>query len=146
MRQRKADNLTARRANALLLLDDGLNCKQIAKVLYIDAETVRLWRKLYENQGIIDAENGLELKNYSKREGLLTRQQEGELIRHFTQDPARSTHAVRTFIEAGFGARYAQSGAIKLMHRLGFCYKKPKPLALGPLLATRKPRSPDTTS
>jgi transposase len=127
LRQRKADNLTARRANALLLLDDGLNCKQIAKVLYIDAETVRLWRKLYENKGI----NGLELKDYSKREGLLNRQQEGELIRHFTQNPARSTHAVRTFIEARFDAHYAQSGAIKLMHRLGFCYKKPKPLPLG---------------
>ena len=49
LRQRKADNLTSRRANALLLLDDGLSGEQIAKVLYIDAETVRLWRKLYEN-------------------------------------------------------------------------------------------------
>jgi len=33
----------ARRANATLLLDDGLSCEAIAKVLYIDDDTVRGW-------------------------------------------------------------------------------------------------------
>ena len=31
----------ARRANALLLLDDGMSCAQIAKVLFLDDDTVR---------------------------------------------------------------------------------------------------------
>ena len=31
----------ARRANALLLLDDGMSCSQIAKVLFLDDDTVR---------------------------------------------------------------------------------------------------------
>jgi hypothetical protein len=38
----------ARRANAMLLLDDGLSCEAIAKVFYIDDDTVRGW---YERWG-----------------------------------------------------------------------------------------------
>ena len=30
----------ARRANAVLLLDDGLSCVEVAKVLYLDDDTV----------------------------------------------------------------------------------------------------------
>ena len=37
----------ARRANALLLLDDGMSCSQIAKVLFLDDDTVRNWHKQY---------------------------------------------------------------------------------------------------
>jgi len=33
----------ARRANALLLLDESLSCEAIARVLYIDDHTVRGW-------------------------------------------------------------------------------------------------------
>jgi len=127
LRQRKADNLTARRANAVLLRDDGFDTGQVARVLYIDAETVRCWRRLYQSKGI----EGLQLKDYPAREGRLNRQQECELKRHFTRRPPSSTHAVRAFIEQRFGVRYAQSGAIKSMHRLGFSYKKPKALPLG---------------
>jgi transposase len=32
-----------RRANALLLLDDGLSCETVAKVLYLDDDTIRYW-------------------------------------------------------------------------------------------------------
>ena len=38
-RQRE-DHEVARRANALLLLDDGMSCAQIAKVLFLDDDTV----------------------------------------------------------------------------------------------------------
>lgn len=34
-----------RRANAILLLDDGLSCEAVAKVLYIDDDTVRGWHE-----------------------------------------------------------------------------------------------------
>ena len=41
----------ARRANALLLLDEGKPCTDIAKVLYIDDDTVRCWHKQYVQGG-----------------------------------------------------------------------------------------------
>lgn len=49
-RQRK-DHGVARRANALLLLDDGKSCLEIAQVLYLDDDTVRGWHKQYVAKG-----------------------------------------------------------------------------------------------
>ena len=40
-----------RRANALLLLDDGLSCESVAKVLYLDDDTIRGWHKSYVEGG-----------------------------------------------------------------------------------------------
>jgi transposase len=41
----------ARRANALVLLDDGMSCEAIAKVLLLDDDTIRTWYRLYEEDG-----------------------------------------------------------------------------------------------
>ena len=42
----------ARRANALLLLDEGMSCEAIAKVLFLDDDTIRSWHRLYREEGI----------------------------------------------------------------------------------------------
>jgi hypothetical protein len=42
----------ARRASALVLLDDGMSCGAVAKVLLLDDDTVRTWYRLYENEAI----------------------------------------------------------------------------------------------
>src|SRR5208282_5739667 len=42
----------ARRANALVLLDDGMSCEAVASVLLLDDDTVRTWYRLYEEEGI----------------------------------------------------------------------------------------------
>jgi transposase len=42
----------ARRANRLVLLDDGMSCGEVAKVLLLDDDTVRTWYRLYEDEGI----------------------------------------------------------------------------------------------
>ncbi|MEM7620369.1 MAG: hypothetical protein AAF228_07885 [Pseudomonadota bacterium] len=36
VRNAKAESRVTRRANGILLLDDGLSCAQVAKVLYMD--------------------------------------------------------------------------------------------------------------
>ena len=46
----------ARRANAVLLLDDGLSCEEVAKVLYVDDDTVRSWRRAYDERGVAGLE------------------------------------------------------------------------------------------
>ena len=40
----------------ILLLDHGLSCEQVAKVLFLDDDTVRGWRKLYGERGIAGLE------------------------------------------------------------------------------------------
>ena len=47
VKRQREDYGVARRANALLLLDDGMSCSQIAKVLFLDDDTVRSWHKQY---------------------------------------------------------------------------------------------------
>jgi transposase len=47
-----AANRLSRRANALVLLDDGMSYAAVAKVLLLDDDTVRTWRLLYEEDGI----------------------------------------------------------------------------------------------
>src|SRR5665647_105047 len=51
-RNGSAAHRLARRANALVLLDDGMSCEAIAKVLLLDDDTIRTWYCLYEEDGI----------------------------------------------------------------------------------------------
>jgi transposase len=126
LRQRKADWLIVRRANALLLLDDGIGAIEVARVLYLDAETIRDWRRHFIKHSL----RFLYLSPYSKREGHLNFTQEVALKEHLTLHPPRSTNEVRGFIQYSYGQSFSRSGAIKLMARLGFIYKKPKLLPL----------------
>jgi transposase len=36
----------------LVLLDDGMSCASVAKVLLLDDDTIRSWHRLYEEEGI----------------------------------------------------------------------------------------------
>ena len=45
-RDGSAAHRLARRANALVLLDDGMSCASVAKALLLDDDTVRTWFEL----------------------------------------------------------------------------------------------------
>ena len=51
-RDGSAAHRLARRANALVLLDDGMSCAAVAKLLLLDDDTIRSWHQLYEEEGI----------------------------------------------------------------------------------------------
>lgn len=53
VRSQGEDHGIARRANAILLLDDGESCVQIAKFLYLDDDIIRGWYKSYLEGGYI---------------------------------------------------------------------------------------------
>jgi transposase len=40
-----------RRANALVLLDQGMSCSDVAKVLLLDDDTIGTWYRLYQEDG-----------------------------------------------------------------------------------------------
>jgi len=52
MRDGKAESRVTRRANALLLLDDGWSCAKTAEALYMDDDTIRYWHELYQEKGL----------------------------------------------------------------------------------------------
>lgn len=51
-RDGSAAHRLARRANALVLLDDGMSCEAVARVLLLDDDTVRTWYQRYEAEGL----------------------------------------------------------------------------------------------
>ena len=48
-----AEHRLSRRANAVLLLDKGWSCQNVAEALYLDDDTVRQWHDLFETAGMI---------------------------------------------------------------------------------------------
>ena len=124
VRRPSEDHGVARRANAILLLDDGWSCAQVGKALYLDDDTVRSWHKHYLSGGLdeltmFDWKGGLSFLN-AARQADLCGWLEGRLC--------RDTREIRAHIETAYGVRYSHSGCLKLLHRLGYEYRKPKAL------------------
>jgi transposase len=51
VRRQREDHGIARRANAILLLDDGKSCQAISEFLYLDDDTIRGCYKTYREDG-----------------------------------------------------------------------------------------------
>ena len=66
---------SARRANALVLLDDGMSCEPIAEVLLLDDDMIRSWQQLYQGAGI----EGLASFNHEGRSCRLAAEQQDRL-------------------------------------------------------------------
>ena len=122
MRDGKAETRLTRRANALLLLDDGMSCEAVAKVLYLDDDTIRYWYKLYREKGL----RWLADFGYKGRICELTASQQEALKNWVTQTLPRTTTMVGEWIEKTYGIGYTRSALIKLLNRMGMEYRKPK--------------------
>ncbi len=114
----------ARRVNAILLLDKGWSCAAVSAALFLDDDTVRTWLKHYRAGGLDE----LTLFDWHGRPGHLSQAQEAELSAHLGERLYRDTGEVAAHIKATYGVTYSHAGCIKLMHRLGFEYKRPESL------------------
>lgn len=126
----------ARRANALLLLDDGLSCMEVAKVLYLDDDTVRDWAKLHSEGGV----KGLMRFESGGGVSHLSQTQEETLKGWIGATLPRSTRQIGAYIAQEFGVIYeSRAGLVALLHRLGLDYRKPE--AIGRKLDAEKQRA-----
>lgn len=124
VRDGKAETRVTRRANALLLLDDGLSCEAIAKVLYMDDDTIRYWHRLWQETGF----KWLAEFGYKGQACEMMAQQQADLKKWVSGTLPRTTTAVGEWIEKQCGISYTRSAIIKLLKRLGMEYRKPKAL------------------
>jgi transposase len=111
-----------RRMNALLLLDDGWTAERVAEVLFIDADTVREHRRLYQTAGV----SGVERLKYEGGEPALTPEQLTALGAELDARLYMTAKAVCAFVERTFEVTYTAHAMAKLLKRLSFVYKKPK--------------------
>ena len=100
----------ARRANALLLLDDGKSCAQVAEALYLDDDTVRCWYKQYQTGGW----DFVVINDWQGGQPRMTVQQETALTAWLEDRFCRSADEIRAHIAREFGLPYFHSGCIKL--------------------------------
>jgi len=114
----------ARRANAMLLLDDGLRCEDVARVLYLDDDTIRGWRDRYRREGA----RALRVFGWKGGQSKLAPAQEIALAATLGGRLFPTTAAVIGHVARAFGVSFSKAGMIKLLHRLGFEWRKPKGL------------------
>ncbi len=122
-RDGSAAHRLARRANALVLLDQGMSCEAIARVLLLDDDTIRTWHRLYTEDGI----EGLASFGYEGSACRLSDGQQDKLKAWITEALPCTTREVGAWIETEYGIAYqGRSGLIALLHRLGMEHRKPK--------------------
>src|SRR5208282_1591784 len=112
-----------RRATALVRLDEGLSCQEVAKVLLFDDDTIRGWYELFEQDGV----EGVSRFEMGGSSGKMSAEQCDALKAWVGTSLPRSTRQVGAWIANEFGLVYeSRSGLIALLHRLGLEYHKPE--------------------
>ncbi len=112
-----------RRANALVLLDAGWSCEEVAVVLLLDDDTIRRWHGLFIAEGL----EGLTRFEVGGSGCQLSGEQRDELKAWVGATLPRTTRQVGAYIAKEFGVAYeSRSGLITLLHRLGLEYHKPE--------------------
>ena len=119
------DHGIARRANALLLLDDGKSCATVSEMLFIDADTARSWWKQY----VLEGWEQVAYSAWRGGQSRLTCEQEADLTTWLEDRFCLNTVPIVTHIHKSYGVTYSHSGCLKLLARLGFEYRKPKALS-----------------
>ena len=104
--RRQTPSPVHRRMNALLLLDDGWTAEQVAKALFIDAETVREHRRLYQVSGVA----GIERPKYEGAASDLSEKQRAALGAELDARLYMTAKAVCAFVQRSFAGDWCKTG------------------------------------
>lgn len=116
------DRRLADRIKVVYDLGRGLKPEDVANFLMLDEKTVRQYFKTYKEKGI----EGLLRTAYIGSESRLTPEQKAELTQYLDENLIQTTKEVIDHVYKTYKVRYSRSGMTKLLHELGFSYKKPK--------------------
>lgn len=116
------DRNKADRIKAVLLLDKGFSYPEVATILLLDDTTIRRYEAEFAERQI----KGLLESRYSGGKSRLSVLQQKELREYFREHTPQTAKEACDHIAKTYGMSYSVIGVTKLMHRLGFTYKKPK--------------------
>lgn len=116
------DKKLADRIKAVLSLNSGFEYAQVAKILLLDEITLRRYVKQFKEKGI----DGLLECRYGGGRSRLNPGQKQELKIFLRDNTKRTAQEVVEYVLKTYGFSYSVIGITKLLHRLGFSYKKPK--------------------
>lgn len=116
------DKKVADRIKAVLSLNAGYEYSHVAHILLLDETTLRRYVRQYLEKGI----DGLLEYRYTGGQTKLTAREETRLKIFLRDNTKRTAKEVVNHIEKTYGITFSIIGITKLLHRLGFSYKKPK--------------------
>lgn len=116
------DKKIADRIKAIIYLHFGLSYKEISKLLFFDEVTLSRYLKAFKAKGI----PGLLEMRYKGGQTKLTIFEESELKRYLEVNTKRTVKEISDYILKKYKVSFSVIGTTKLLHRLGFSYKKPK--------------------
>jgi len=116
------DKKLADRIKAVLMVHFGFTFGQISQVLLLDEVTLRRYVEKFKTKSI----EGLLECRYSGGQTRLTIIQEQALRLFLKDNTKRTAKEIADHILKTYGFRFSVIGVTKLLHRLGFSYKKPK--------------------
>ena len=120
--QNTYERKAADRIKAILLLDQGYTKEEVARILILDRNTIRNFTRSYLNHGA----EGLLDDNYTGSAGYLSQTEQQELKKELKQNLYTTAKQAINHVRKTYGVVYTNDAMVKLLHRLGFVYKKTK--------------------
>lgn len=112
----------ADRIKAVLMVHFGFTYAQITQALLLDEVTIRRYFNIFRDKGV----EGLLEYRYAGGKSHLTIIQEREILAYFKEHTVRTAKEAVDHLQKAYRVTYSVIGVTKLLHRLGFAYKKPK--------------------
>jgi transposase len=116
------DKKLADRIKAVLSLNAGFEYSHIAKILLLDEVTLRRYVNNFQEKGI----EGLLAYRYTGGKSQLTTIQLQELKSYLVANTQTKAKDIVVHIQKQYDVSYSVIGVTKLLHRMGFAYKRPK--------------------
>lgn len=118
----KQDSRIYKRLHAIILYDDGLTIAKIARLFYLDEETIRSYIEDFRDNGMPD----IKIFRHKGKQPNLGKEQLDELKLHLNGKIYLKSDDICHYVLSKYGVSYKPKGMAKLLKRLGFVYKKPK--------------------
>lgn len=116
------DKKLADRIKAVLMIHSGFTFSQISQALLLDEVTLRRYVEKVKENGI----NGLLEYHYVGGKSQLNILQQNELKTYLKINTQTRVKDITLYVKNQYNISYSIIGMTKLIHRLGFSYKKPK--------------------
>ena len=119
--KKERDSRISDRLKVILWYDNEKSIEEIAKLLFLNIETVKRHIKEYNEAKKLKPSNG-------GSESKLTSDESKKLSDHLEFHTYTKVKDISDYINKTYGVRYSNSGLTKWLHEKGFTYKKPKGL------------------
>jgi transposase len=118
------NSMRENRIRVVLLCDKNMNREEIKEILLLDLQTIRKYINAFQlhRMDSIDFEDGRKTKSGNKKE--ISSKEEEQVKRYIQDNLISEAKEVQKYIKDKFKIDYKISTVIKLMHDLGFVYKK----------------------